>query len=748
MPVNDSLPVALLHLREVEIVRLCGLARAARGQEYARTGRVRQAERAAGTLRAMVLEGASTRAAQVHFSESGLDVWECACSPAPSDQADAPGIHTPCEHVAALLALWVREPQRFRVIETAADSSSPDISSLSSSVDKLPSARLDVEERPAVSGEAEKSDGAALPRHTDAPAPALSNLEHLDQRLRRFLNLLALAGGSVTESEARRLFARLELGEPEAALAALEQLRQHGLVQPIFAGAAPSRHPAANDSPAGWSIPDALLARLPRVLPLTPLPEPLPSESGLREQRAAMDLPALLLLVAAQAVERGAPAPGAAANQKPASRSALDLDAALAQHWAAQLKITPEQARFCLALLRLLGIFPAMQTPRAPSPEQAGALARPAVSSEQARETLLRAYRLLLARPQAEVLRDLFTHWLHAASARELVELRDAGVRVAWPSQRETRHAPDIAAENQAARWFIADLLRSVPAGRWWSFSSLVEFVWRFQPSFLRGRQRTFLRSQWWLERLPEGQPLSVDVRADWRQAEGRYIALLMRRALHWLGVVDLALDEQGRLKGFRITPSGALLLGAAEAPADAPVSISADDASATSLSDMLQLQDDGTLLAPPGALRSDQLETLLWWCEPAGAAAGALRFRPSAARMAAALDARQDLDAWLAWLEQPRSAALTALVAQVRQWAALYGQVRVYESATVLEVSDQAMLQELEVTLDLSERYVDHALAPGLAVLRPAAVEALIDEMRRRGYAPWITDDETSDRS
>ncbi|HEU5369787.1 MAG TPA: helicase-associated domain-containing protein, partial [Ktedonobacterales bacterium] len=490
-----------------------------------------------------------------------------------------------------------------------------------------------------------------------------------------------------------------------------------------------------------------LLARLPRVLPLTPLPdEPLPSASGLHEQRAEAGLPALLLLVAAQMVDRGMPATGATASQKPASRSTLDLDAALAQQWAALLKTTPEQARFCLALLRLLGIFPAMRTPRAPSPEQAAALDRPAISSEQARENLLRAYHLLLARPQAEVARDLFTHWLHAASARELVELRDAGVRVAWLSQRETRHAPDIAAENQMARQFIVDLLRSVPAGRWWSFGSLVEFVWRFQPAFLRGRQQTFLRPQWWLERLPEGQPLSVDVRADWRQAEGRYIALLMRRALHWLGVVDLALDEKERLKGFRVTPSGALLLGAVAMSSDAPVS--ADDvfAPASATPGELEIQDDGTLLAPPGALRSDQLETLLWWCEPAGAAAGALRFRLSAERVAAALDAGQDLEAWLAWLEQhPQSAALTALVAQVRQWAALYGQVRVYESATMLEVSDQAVLQELEVTLALSERYVDHALAPGLAVLRPAAVEALIDEMQRRGYAPWITDDEAS---
>lgn len=573
-----------------------------------------------------------------------------------------------------------------------------------------------------------------------------ADLEHLSEEQRRFLNLLALAGGSVTADEAQRLFVRLELGEPEAALAALEQLRRRGWVQPVFAAESALRHAAAAENPAGWAIPDELLARLPRVLPLAALP----ADAGLREQRADTDLPALLVRITAQMVDRSAPAPATAESQPPASRSTLDLDAALARQWAEQLETTPEQARFCLALLRALGMLP--PTP----PNRAGhqAAVWPALSSEQAGETLLRAYRLLLARPAAEALRDLVAQWLHARSARELVDLRDAGVRVARLSRREKKHAPDIAAENQAARQFIVDLLRWTPAGRWWSFRSLVEFVWRFQPAFLRGRQQTFLRPQWWLERLPEGQPLALDVRADWRQGEGRYIALLVRRMLHWLGVVDLALDAEGRLKGFRVTPLGAVLLGAA-LPAGTPEDAAAErgregearETPPAALQSPLQFQGDGLLLAPLAALREDTLERLLWWCEPAGATKDALRFRASAERAAASLDAGRDLEAWLAWLEQhQQSAALTALVAQMRRWAALYGQARVYESAALLEVADAALLGELEATLDLSARFVAHALAPGLVVLRPDAAEALVEEMRRRGYAPWVIDHESAD--
>jgi len=765
--VDDFLPVALVHLREAEIVRLCGLARAARGQEYGRLGRVHQAERTAGTLRATVLDGETSRSVTARFSDSGLESSACTCSPAQPDQEpQVSGVHPLCEHVAALLTLWVREPEQFRAASMASQSSSADVSP--AALDDVP-AFLDMP-MPAAP---EASAAAASPAPAMTPAEALASLEHLDREIRHFLNLLALAGGSVTEHEAQQLFLRFDLGEPEAALAALERLQQHGLARPVFTAGSAARGVAA-DSPAGWSIPAALLERLPRVVPLTPLvtaseateqkqelgektetapvsrarqPEALPAEAGLHEARAEGTLPMLLLLVAAQAIDISMPPLIAATSQKPASRSTLDLDAALAQQWAKQLQAAPEQIRFCLALLRLVGLLPPpapfrAATSSAPAKDFTGqvvttaARARAMVAPERAREALLSTYRLLFARPEAEVARDLFTHWLHAHSASELLELRDAGVRVAWLRQREQA---DIAAENQAARQFIIDVLRSVPVGPWWSFSSLVEFVWRFQPAFLRGRQQTFLRPQWWLERLPDGEPLSLDVRAEWRQAEGRYIALLMRRALHWLGAVDLALDAQGRLKGFRVTRLGAFLLGA-QAPDAAPEPTALPPA-------LLQLQEDGALLAPLAALQDERLDMLLWWCEPSGATAEALRFRPSAERMAAALDAGQELVAWLGWLERlPPSAALADLIAQARRWAGQYGQVRLTASATVLEVGDPALLRELEMTLDLSERYVDHALASGLAVLRADAVETLVEEMRRRGYAPWILEDETTD--
>jgi hypothetical protein len=117
---------------------------------------------------------------------------------------------------------------------------------------------------------------------------------------------------------------------------------------------------------------------------------------------------------------------------------------------------------------------------------------------------------------------------------------------------------------------------------------------------------------------------------------------------------------------------------------------------------------------------------------------------RPTARRVAAALDAHRDLEAWLAALDSntPAQPTMNALVARVRGWTAAYGRVRLSPSVALLEVSDASLMRELERVANLAERR-DHLLAPEMAVIRPAEVEPLINDLRRRGYLPWMMRDE-----
>jgi hypothetical protein len=254
------------------------------------------------------------------------------------------------------------------------------------------------------------------------------------------------------------------------------------------------------------------------------------------------------------------------------------------------------------------------------------------------------------------------------------------------------------------------------------------------------------------------GAVLRGEVRAEWRAGEGRYLALLFRRALHWLGVLDLAFDAQGRLQAFRVTEPGARLLAGAAAtvaavpPAVAPAATIPKKKPTKKQPTKQQppswaVRDDGVLVSLAG-LRAGavDLEAALAWCEPAGATSEGLLLRPTARRVAAALDAGHALEAWLAWLEAntAANAARGALLARLRGWAARYGRARLYPAVALLEVADAALMRELERVASLDARR-DHALSPELAVIRSADVEPLLEELRRRGYAPWMMPDETA---
>jgi hypothetical protein len=706
-------------------VRLCGLARAAQGQEAARQGKITEAERSAGTLRATFLEGDASRKVAARFSDVGLDGWECSCPVGATHQAalaESSAAHPQevlhpfaCEHVAALLAAWLRDARQFY---PEGGEHAP----------ALPAAQA-VPQHPALPATSRQAQAAAPGTLPAAPAA----LESLGPPARHLLGLLALAGGNAADEEARRLFARMGLGPIEAAPQILSQLQEAGWLQPVELGNRGRSRLLAVSEARGWMIPAELLAQVPREVVLEEAADP-DAGAGLSAHLAeGQRLPGQMVLALAQALVQPAPAD-------------------LPQKVQGQLSLPGEQARFLLVLLYQAGLLSGEQahlTARVPGP----------VPQEQAEvnfgaaagETLLRGARFLLWRAAEEVARDLLALWLHARPARELADLRDAGVRVATLHKRERRAGSDIAGENQAAKAFVLALLGAVPAGRWWSFGSWVEFVWRFRPEFLRGRQQGLLRPEWWLERMSDGAVLSPEVRAEWREGEGRYLALLFRRVLHWLGLVDLAFDAQGRLKAFRVTLDGARWLKktstADQQLSTAQAALQPETTRQEKKPLPLQAMSDGRLcvsLAALGEAGAAALEMLLCWCEPAGATAEGLLARPTARRAAAALDANCDLEAWLGALESGASAqpAMRALVDRVRGWAAAYGRVRLSAPVALLEVADASLMRELERVVNLAER-CDHALGPELAVIRPAEVEALLEELRRRGYLPWMKCDE-----
>src|SRR5947209_14325517 len=128
----DIVPGVLQHLREADIVTKAGLAVAAQGQEYCRSGAVRSTFRQGARLNGIVEigsistqeEGSATDGANAVESSSAVlqrflvtveirDVhaWHFTCTCTPASMVH-PSMRL-CAHAAALLYCWLARPASF-----------------------------------------------------------------------------------------------------------------------------------------------------------------------------------------------------------------------------------------------------------------------------------------------------------------------------------------------------------------------------------------------------------------------------------------------------------------------------------------------------------------------------------------------------------------------------------------------------------------------------------------------------------
>jgi hypothetical protein len=73
-----------------------------------------------------------------------------------------------------------------------------------------------------------------------------------------------------------------------------------------------------------------------------------------------------------------------------------------------------------------------------------------------------------------------------------------------------------------------------------------------------------------------------------------------------------------------------------------------------------------------------------------------------------------------------------------IDDWWERYGQVRIYDELTLIELGDDLLLRELQAATSL-RRAVVHQFTPRLIAIEDGAVEQIVGELGARGYAPRI---------
>jgi hypothetical protein len=276
------------------------------------------------------------------------------------------------------------------------------------------------------------------------------------------------------------------------------------------------------------------------------------------------------------------------------------------------------------------------------------------------------------------------------------------------------------------------------------SFSAFALFVHRLNPLFLQQRQRLFPSPHWWLER-EEGRPLRPSQYNDWMRGEFHYLARLLCGPLHWWGACDIAHSPDGRFLAFRLTPIAGVLFN--KLPPDEQENEKVGNVQA--LSTLLEAVDGEQVLVSSCSQAWHIIELLETFTECAGVRAGRLCYRFTPRALSEALSKGQRPSFLIEFLQysvtqMPGSASsLLHLMPLLERWIAGYGRVRIYKGATLLETADTQVMRELYATTSL-EKQVTQALQPTLLIIKKTGAETVIDDLKRRGQAPLLHDEDS----
>ena len=579
----------------------------------------------------------------------------------------------------------------------------------------------------------------------------------LEKPQRQLLATLTLAGGSMSDEDLRGLFERFSFGQPDKLQSILLSLQGKGLLLRTSLNSSPQQRIGLSGLlyDVGWYVPAEVQAVLRVSVPVTPfdVQQATDGHKGKAEPVKVQHIEAYSLLADLLLVGRALDGyrlepddekdelsgglRGANALASLRASSAIPHDGttiiaapggfpstALLERLQKAVPRTTQFLRFAVRLLRLADILHRDDT------------------GKSYLRLLPNAARLLLGPINAEVARDLFELWLTHPGYEELFDLKEEGLQLrcrTTPLSHPILRPGELEAENSEARQILVALVAQAPLNQWISFPAFARFIYRLNPAFLQKRQRLFPSPHWWLEQ-EEGRPLQPTQMGDWMRAEGHYLARLLRGPLHWWGMSDLALTNDGRLLAFRLTPMAGLLMNGAE-----PDGRATDDDRRRETPG-LEVLETGEMLVECRSAAWPLIELIEEFAEIAGVSGERLYYRLAPKSLAEALGRGQqpgDLLRLLRQIAQENDGHLSRLLAQLEHWTASYGRVRFYTGVSLMEVADSLVMRELAATTSVEEQIVQ-SITPTLMILKKQDTERIVEDLRRRSQGPLLHEEES----
>lgn len=584
----------------------------------------------------------------------------------------------------------------------------------------------------------------------------------LEKPPRQLLAALTLAGGSMSDDDLRGVYERFSLGVPNQLQTVLAALQNKGFLFRTSLNSSPQQRIGLSGAllDVGWYVPMEVRTALRVSVPVTPFDFEKSEERHEQPTMSEAEPYALLadLLLVARALDgyrldEEGEEQGSASLRSSTSFSAARMSGTLAADGS--IAIPPPADMPSSALLSALGTnvsaSPVVLRFAVRLLRLADLLHKDDGGTPYLR-MLAHTAQLLLGPARADVLRDLFELWLTQSSYEELFDLREDRLRLRCRTSSLNHpllRIGELEAENSEARQALVALLAQAPLNQWITFASFARFVYRLNPAFLQKRQRLFSLPHWWIE-YEEGRPLRPLQLNDWLRAEYFYLARLIQGPLFWWGACDLVTAHDGRLLAFRLTPVANWLLHGVQTLSveERATMIVPPEKGAITNTPLLEVDDNGDLLVASSAHSWPLLQVLEEFAQPAGVRDGRLCYRLTPRTLSTAISNGHQPARLLAFLrsfvkeDTASDAPLPRTLAQVERWLAAYGRVRIYTGVALLEAADPLVMRELTATTSVEEHMVQ-SIHPTLHILKKPGVERIIDELKHRGQAPLLHDEE-----
>jgi hypothetical protein len=282
-----------------------------------------------------------------------------------------------------------------------------------------------------------------------------------------------------------------------------------------------------------------------------------------------------------------------------------------------------------------------------------------------------------------------------------------------------------FAAEWCALRRYVLRVLKGLPAQRWIGWNELSRRLFEFYPD----AAWTFAtKADWWFALNTSGARISTSRAEEWHHSIGRIIEHILKDSLVWFGVVEVHLDDNS-IDTLRVTELGEALLGArAEA-------LPEHAAPAERKVEPIEWTDKTVLRVPPAPNRAEFIGIIRQVAER-GAQPFTYTFTPTSIEHA--LSQGLTMDDVTAHFKRMKVTVPKPISEQFKTVSRRYGRVRVYQSLTVLELSDDFAAKELAASTSFA-KHVIYQISPRAFVLPDAVVDALIEELQAKGYTPRV---------